>query len=673
MVQTVPVSGAGPCGPGERVDRHGARPDRPVNGEIVNGEDGFDLAGSGAEPLRAQDPRRIGPIPLVGRIGAGGMGRVYLGVTGGRYAAVKQMLASVVAEDEGFVRRFGQEMDNLGRLPAEATAPLLASDRTAEPPWFATAYVPGITLSEAVEPPGGPSPGSPPGSGTGGTFPADALWLLLREVAAGLEPVHALDMVHRDLKPSNVMLTLDGVTLIDFGIARAAEQSQLTQTGLIVGTPAYMSPEQATGSRRLTGASDIFALGLLVAYAASGRWPFGDGAEGSPLYRIVHDEPDLAPVRERDARLAEVVASCLDKDPEGRPTAAELVELIGQQGPSAPVGWPAAVMDQLAERAAFAARVPEGIELYAPVAPGAVPAPSESAGGAGSTEGAGGSKDTPETTPDSRAPRRERRRTRILLAVVPVVVTTVGTTLAIQNLPYSTGRDHAAGSTPSVSVTAPAGPTPSSGASASATPAAEKPKKPQGKGTSSPDTATGGAGAGSGGSGAGAQDRAAGSDGSGGSAGSGSSGTDGGGSSGSSGASASGTSGTGGGEPAPPPSSSTFRLKNADNGSCLIQVYGAADQGSCTDSSASWTTVSAENNSFKVVNKQSRDCLVANMLGQAVFVGDCTRGTARLWRWGSGGTLKSVPNGGCLDLAYGGGVSTATCASGKASQSWQKS
>lgn len=255
---------------------------------------------------------------------------------------------------------------------------------------------------------------------------------------------------------------------------------------------------------------------------------------------------------------------------------------------------------------------------------------------------------------------------------MPVVVTTVGATLAIQNLPYATGPDHAAGSTPSVSVTAPADPTPSSGASASATPAPEKPKKPQGKGTASPDAAKGGADAGGAASGSGAQDTAGGSDGSGGSAGPGSSGTGDGESSGSSGSGASGSA-TGGGDPAPPPSSGAFRLKNADNGSCLIQVYGSADDGSCTDPSAYWTTVSAENNSLKVVNKQSGACLVANMLGQAVFVGDCTQGTARLWRWGSGGTLRSVPNGGCLDLAYGGGVSTATCASGKASQNWRKS
>ncbi|MEV7193912.1 protein kinase [Streptomyces sp. NPDC093510] len=661
-----------------------------TNGDSeFDGFDGFDLAGSGAEPLRAQDPRRIGTIPLVGRLGAGGMGRVYLGVVDGRYAAVKQMLASVVAEDRGFLRRFGQEMDNLGRLPAEATAPLLASDRTAEPPWFATAYVPGITLSEAVERLAeagsnvAPSPTPPrptvalpsdalPGDAlSSDTLSSDALWLLLREVAAGLKAVHGLDMVHRDLKPSNVMLTLDGVTLIDFGIARAAEQSQLTQTGLVVGTPAYMSPEQASGKRGLTSASDIFALGLLVGYAASGRWPFTDAGEGSPLYRIVHDEPDLAPLRELDPELAELVATCLDKDPEGRPTAPELVEAAARHTPSAsgtPV-WPAPVLDVLTERAAFAARIPAAAPEPPPeptATPTPTPTPTHSP--------------TPaplpisETTPDARPPRRERRRTRIVMAAVPVVVVAAGTTLALQNLPYVTGPDRASGSTPSAPVTAPADPTQPSGA-----PSKSSPKKPKdekdakGKDKSREGTEDGPVGSGNKDGGAGKGDRNGG-DAS--NAGSGStessSGTGTGADSNNNSDSDSDSAGTGSEDSPPAPSSGPFRLKNADNDACLTQVYGSADDGSCGDPSASWKTVRAENNSFKVVNKQSGSCLVANMLGQAVFVGDCTQGGARLWRWGSGGTLKSTSNGGCLDLAYGGGVSASTCQSGKASQHWAR-
>ncbi|MEV5980762.1 protein kinase [Streptomyces sp. NPDC052114] len=585
--------------------------------------DGFDLTGSGAEPLRAQDPRRIGTIPLVGRLGAGGMGRVYLGVVDGRYAAVKQMLASVVAEDRGFLRRFGQEMDNLARLPAGATAPLLASDRTAEPPWFATAYVPGITLSEAVEEHGGP-------------LPPDALWRLLREVAVGLRAVHELDMVHRDLKPSNVMLTLDGATLIDFGIARAAEQSRLTGTGLVVGTPAYMSPEQASGKRGLTSASDIFAAGLLVAYAASGRWPFADGAEGSPLYRIVHDEPDLTPVRERDPRLAEVLAACLDKDPEGRPTAPELTDLTAEHVPSPPSTWPSPTHKLLTQRTTFATTPP-------PTAPETDPEP----------------KPKPSPDPHPQKPPKqtpERRRTRILMAAVPVIVVAAGTTLALQNLPYVTTPDHAAGSTPSVTTTAPAAPDSSPGTEASAKPKKKEKDHPTEKAKDEQSATPGNK----------AKDR-----------------TEADGHSGSDSDTNPDTGPTPASDstpdtpddnrPAPPPSSGTFHLRNADNEACLTQVYGAADDGSCGDPSASWKTVSAENNSFKVVNKQSGACLVANMLGQAVFVGDCTQGSARLWRWGPAGTLKSTSNGGCLDLAYGGGISATTCASGKASQRWGRS
>ena len=614
--------------------RTGAGPGRLVNGESVGGEDGFDLTGSGAEPLRTQDPRQIGAIPLVGRLGTGGMGRVYLGVLDGKYAAVKQMLASVVAEDVGFLRRFGQELDNLARLPSETTAPLVASDRTAEPPWFATAYVPGITLSQAVEQ-------------HGGALPAGALWLLLQGMAAGLKPVHALKMVHRDLKPSNVMLTRDGVTLIDFGIARADEQSQLTRTGLVVGTPAYMSPEQASGARQLTGASDVFALGLMVAYAASGHWPFGEGAEGSPLYRIVHDEPDLAPVRERDAVLAEVVASCLRKDPDDRPTAAELVERAGQHRSSAPRAWPPPVRDVLDERAAFAARHVDAVKSVVPVDPEPESEPEPV-------------PPNKEKTPEPPS-RRERRRTRLLLVAVPVVVVTAGATLAIRNLPYDTGPDRADGS-PSVSATAPTDPARSPGASASA---ARGPKKSSKK--KSQDGADSGASADGGGSGAGKKTSGGGGGGSDDSGGSGDSG------SGTGGGGASGSSASGGGGGSPHSPSGSFRLKNAGKGSCLTQAYGAADTGSCSGASTSWTTVRAGGSSFKVVNKQSGACLVANMLGQAVFVGDCAQGSAPLWRWGSGGTLKSASNGGCLDVGNGSGVASNACESGKASQRWSRS
>ncbi|MFF4550497.1 protein kinase [Streptomyces sp. NPDC001435] len=593
-----------------------------------------ELRGSGAEPLEDEDPRRIGGIPLIGRLGAGGMGRVYLGVHEGRYAAVKQVLSSVVAEDKAFLRRFGHELDNLAKLPARATAPLLVSDRTAQPPWFATAYVPGLTLREAVELNGAP-------------LPADALWLLLREAASGLAEVHALDMVHRDVKPSNVMLTLDGVTVIDFGVAQAAEQSQLTLTGMVVGTPAYMSPEQASGARKLTGVVDVFALGSVLAYAACGRPPFGDESGHGVLYRIVHEEPDLDPVRELAPELAEVVAACLAKDPGARPTAAELIELAEQHGPFTAPMWPEAITERLSERAAFAATpVPEIEEPSVPVP----------------TLSSAEPKPEPESTPRPE-PRERRRRTRILFATVPVVVVVTGTTLAIQLLPNTSAPQTDARATPSVTVSASL--TPTQSPSGTATPG----KSPLGKGKGK-GKGMGGAQTNSGSSGTGtgtdAKESSGGSgtsDGSGGSSGSGGSGGSGGTSTGASDEDAT--------------AGSYFHLVNGDNGNCLtLTAYGnGLIHGSCADdANSSWAFLSASDGSFKVVNQGSSQCLVTPVYGNNASVGSCEAygQSSMFWTRGSGATLRSVQSGKCLDLASGSSVTAYDCESGKASQRWTK-
>ncbi|MFJ8747978.1 protein kinase [Streptomyces sp. NPDC102441] len=595
----------------------------------------LDLTGSGAKPLEADDPVQIGGIPLAGRLGSGGMGRVFLGVHEGRYVAVKQVLPSIAGEDQDFVRRFGHELDNLSRLPAEATAPLLASDRDARPPWLATAYVPGLTLGKALELNKGP-------------LPAGTLWLLLREAAAGLVPVHELGMVHRDLKPSNVMLTVEGATVIDFGVARATEQSQLTRSGMVVGTPAYMAPEQATTRRDLTGAADVFALGSVIAYAASGSPPFGEESGLAVLYRIVHDEPDLEALRELDAGLADVVAACLAKDPEARPTAADLVRTATEHGPFTAPLWPESISGNLGEKAAFAADVQE-IELPPPV-----------------------SVKTRNLGQKSRPKFRERqRRTRVAFVVLPVVLTVGGATLAFQLLPYTFGPGDRAAAGPSATATAGAVPTASSSDSSDASPtgSASPGKSPKGKekdaggkgegkpagGASSPAPGAGDAGAGD--AGGGSQDGGSG-DGAGGSAsgGSGSSG----------GSSPSGGSGPTGGAGTP---SGTHRYRNGDNNKCLVTVYGSTDDGDCADPSATWTVRGLSGGDFELVNKKGGQCLSANMIGQAVFVGACDQAAARRWRTGSGGSIVSVSNSGCLDLAYGGGIAANTCA-GEASQRW---
>ncbi|MGW6980509.1 protein kinase domain-containing protein [Streptomyces sp. NPDC054932] len=634
----------------------------------------LELTGSGAEPLEAGDPQRIGSIPLAGRLGAGGMGRVYLGLREGRYVAVKQLLSSVVGEDEDFLRRFGHELDNLARLPEDATAPLLDSDRSASPPWFATAYIPGLTLREAVGLHGGP-------------LPAHALWLLLREAAKGLAAVHALDMVHRDLKPSNVMLTLDGLTLIDFGVARAAEQSQLTRTGMVVGTPAYMAPEQASGRRRLSGATDVFALGSVLAYAACGQPPFGDESGHGVLYRIVHEEPDLEPLRELEPDLADLVAACLDKDPEGRPTAAELLERAAAHGPFTAPLWPQAITARLTERAAFAADVQEIDVPTVPLtgektepeparAPAAKETEREPGKAVGDPEPAAPVVTAPPATARPERPER-RRRTRVFLAVLPVVVVAGGTTLAIQHLPYASAPQAGSGNTPSAPVTAPADPVASAPAAAdgspsgTASPAQPPAQDPAQGGTGGGPPAAAAAGAGGTGPGAGSGPGGGTQPGPG-SAGNSRNPANAGGS-GSTRPANGGTS-TAPTAPAPPapPASGTHRFRNGNNSKCITQVFGSSDFGDCADASAKWTVQSRSDGSFKLVNQQSGGCLYANMLGQAVFVGDCSQDTARLWRTGSGGSLRNDFSGGCLDLGMSSGLVTKTCG-GEASQRWTKS
>ncbi|MFD6422128.1 protein kinase [Streptomyces sp. NPDC060198] len=660
-----------------------------------------ELRGSGAERLEADDPARIGPIPLVGRLGAGGMGRVYLGVHEGRYVAVKQLLSSVVGEDEEFLRRFGRELDNLARLPAGATAPLLAGDRTARPPWFATAYVPGLTLRQALDLHGGP-------------LPVSALRLLLREAAAALAPVHALDMVHRDLKPSNVMLTLDGLTLIDFGVARAAEQSQLTVTGMVIGTPAYMAPEQAMGARRLTGAADVFALGSLLAYAASGRPPFGDESGHGVLYRIVHEAPELGELRDLDDGLAELVAACLAKDPEARPTAVELLERCAPYGPFAEPYWPDDITARLTERAAFAADVREadvptlplgdaGPEPRSP-APESPPAPVPGqvvvAPGPGGTPAPQPGSDTPPTpgTPAPSGRPARRRRNRVLLAVVPVVVIAGGTTLVVQNVPYLSSPRAEADARPAGGATygspASAGPASSTAGSSpsgtatptkpaggrSATPAGRGKERQAGGGNGSQAAASAGGAAtgtqgGADGTGGGAASTSGGAGttgASGGSSNSGTTGTSGTTSTtGGTGSSTTGGTATSGGGPTTAPASGTYRYRNGGDGTCVTQVFGAASHQDCGSASARWTVQSRSDGSFKLVNGQSGQCLYSNGTGMAVFVGSCAQDIGRLWRAGSGGTLVSTYDGGCLDLPFGTGLSTAAC-DGDASQRWTR-
>ncbi|WP_405870319.1 serine/threonine protein kinase [Streptomyces zaomyceticus] len=393
-------------------------------------------------PLSLDDPREIGGYRVHARLGSGGMGVVYLASTpGGRPIAVKVVREDFAADPE-FRRRFAQEVASARLIHGLFTAQVVDHGVDEAVPWLATAYVPGPSLQQVVE--------------RHGPLPARTVLLLVAGTAEALQAVHAAGVVHRDLKPANVLVAEDGPRVIDFGIARAADATGLTGTGLRIGTAAYMAPEQALGLP-VTSATDVFALGALAAYVAGGVLPFGTGPESAALYRVVHEPADLSRV---PGELRALVGWCLAKRPEDRPTPAELIAAVHAHpavGPSPEFaeGWlPGAVRQEIAGRGAGTApshashashasqpsgpspspaqpsyarptraatpapvrfptqRVPE-----APVVPGASPVPGASA--VPSDEGA---RATPRRTP-----RRGRRgRRTALLAGAAVVVLALG-------------------------------------------------------------------------------------------------------------------------------------------------------------------------------------------------------------------------------------------------------
>jgi serine/threonine protein kinase len=281
------------------------------------------------KPLAADDPRVIGEYRLRAQLGAGGMGRVYLGLSpAGRAVAIK-VVHPDLASDAAFLRRFGQEVAAARAVSGIYTAPVVASGLNERPPWLATAFVPGPSLDQMVT--------------DHGPLPEQALWPLLGGLVEALQAIHACGVVHRDLKPANVLLATDGPRVIDFGIARAVDGTSLTVAGVVFGTPGYMSPEQAEGRGAGPG-SDVFALGCVVAYAAAGMGPFGTGTAAAILYRVVHAEPVLDGV---PPRLRETIAGCLAKDPAARPSLRALSGVIAggmdATGPSAVAFWPSSV------------------------------------------------------------------------------------------------------------------------------------------------------------------------------------------------------------------------------------------------------------------------------------------------------------------------------------------
>ncbi|MFC8127784.1 serine/threonine-protein kinase [Streptomyces sp. NPDC057302] len=261
--------------------------------------------------LRGGDPAEIGGYPLEARLGSGGMGTVYLARTAsGRPVAIK-LIHQQFAGDEEFRIRFRQEVAAARRVSGAFTAAVVDADPEAEHPWMATAYIEGHTLAQHIAKMG-------PLTGTG-----------LRTLAIGLtealRDIHRVGVVHRDLKPSNVVLSPEGPRVIDFGISRAADQQTLTMTGRVIGTPPFMSPEQLQAPRGVGPRSDVFSLGTLLVYAATGQGPFDADSPYMTAYQVVHEAPELKYV---PAALRAVVEPCLDKDPDARPSADRLLELL---------------------------------------------------------------------------------------------------------------------------------------------------------------------------------------------------------------------------------------------------------------------------------------------------------------------------------------------------------
>ncbi|MEV7994282.1 serine/threonine-protein kinase [Streptomyces sp. NPDC086077] len=294
--------------------------------------------------LRPGDPPRIGAYRLLARLGAGGMGQVYLARSDrGRTVAVKLVRGELAAQEE-FRARFRQEVQSAREVGGDWTAPVLDADTEAAVPWVATGYVAGPSLQQVV-------------GRDHGALPERSVRIMAAGLAHALQDIHAAGIVHRDLKPSNVLVTIDGPRVIDFGIARAMEtvtDGGLTRTGALVGSPGFMAPEQVRGDR-ITPACDVFCLGSVLAYAATGHLPFGGADSGvhALMFRIAQEEPDLDGVPEG---LADLVRHCLRKEPEARPSLDDILRRTGAEdtvtsGRSRDPWLPGALVAQLGRHA----------------------------------------------------------------------------------------------------------------------------------------------------------------------------------------------------------------------------------------------------------------------------------------------------------------------------------
>ncbi|WP_405692807.1 serine/threonine-protein kinase [Streptomyces sp. NBC_01185] len=439
------------------------------------------------QPLQSDDPSSVGGYRFAARLGAGGMGRVYLSHTqGGRPVAIK-VVRPELADDPDFRRRFAREIKAARQVKGAYTAELIDADADGVPPWLATLYVPGPSLTEAVT--------------RRGPLPVPAVLWLMAGVAEALQAIHAEGIVHRDLKPSNVLLALDGPRVIDFGIALAADGTSYTAPGSTIGTPSFMSPEQVSGAE-ITPAADIFALGQTAAFAALGRTLYGDGSAVNVQYRILHSAPELSLLPES---LRPLFARCLAAEPAERATPAEVVEWCRQRlGAEADAGGGPAVWREVAgPRTVVPAPVPDPTP--------ACPQPPELARTAGTAPAPLLAPPHPQPQPQSGWPQKqltvEERRARSRRTVLVTAAAVTGGALLVAGLAWTLtdvlnrfgDRDTAGSRT---SATEPAARS-SASASAQGSSDGPSPDQPDGSGSSGPSAV----GAGDDASGSGASGR----------------------------------------------------------------------------------------------------------------------------------------------------------------------
>ncbi|WP_438296780.1 serine/threonine-protein kinase [Streptomyces sp. HUAS TT7] len=321
------------------------------------------MVGDTLSPLGPEDPRETAGYQLLARIGEGGMGTVYLSHTRGGQPVALKVIRREYGQDHDFRRRFEQEVQAARRVQGYHIVPVMDHDTSGERPWLATQYVPGLALSDALN--------------RFGPLPLSAVFQLIGCAAQALTAIHAAGVIHRDLKPSNILLGSGGPYVIDFGIARAADATQLTASGGMIGTPQYMSPEHALGEQ-LTPATDVFSLGLIAAVAATGRHPYGDGGAitvAAQIANSAHRPPDLSGYPDE---LRPLLECTLAADPAQRIGPAELAPLC-EQAAGRPLrdfaGWlPAPVAAEIVRSEQAAASPPPPAPTAPPQQPTVPPA-----------------------------------------------------------------------------------------------------------------------------------------------------------------------------------------------------------------------------------------------------------------------------------------------------------